>query len=210
MKLIIGNKKTSSWSFRPWLALKVAGITFNEQLIPFDFPGGNRSIRAVSPTGRVPCLVDGELVIAESLAIMEYAAELAPALWPADRTNRARARALACEMHAGFAALRSECPMHMARDPAPLEVSDAVRADVARIEEIWDSCLAASGGPYLFGAFTNADAMFAPVVNRLEIYALSGHEAVRSYTATMKALPAWQEWQQAGRIEPWIVAEYEV
>ncbi len=210
MKLYIGNRKYSSWSFRPWLAMKVAGIAFEEELIRFDFPAGNPAIRAVSPSGRVPVLHDGDLVIWESLAIMEYAAEIAPSLWPADRTTRARARAVAHEMHGGFGALRNECPMNMGRAPGAIGVSDAVRADVVRIEAIWTECLVRSGGPFLFGTFTNADAMFAPVVNRLEIYALSDHEAVRRYSETMKALPEWQEWETAARAEPWIVAEDEV
>ena len=210
MELIIGNKNYSSWSFRPWLAMKVAGIPFEERLIRFDFATGNRAIREASPTGRVPCLIDGDLVIPESLAIMEYAAEIEPALWPAARAARARARAVSSEMHAGFAALRNACPMNMRRPPAPLEVSNDVRADIARIETIWQDCLDASGGPFLFGAFSNADAMFAPVVNRLEIYALSRHKAVLAYGEAMKALPAWKEWERAGRAEPWIVAEDEV
>lgn len=210
MKLIIGNKKYSSWSMRPWLAMRVAGLAFEEELIPFDDEAGNPAIKAVSPTGRVPVLVEGDLVIAESLAIMERAAELAPGLWPEAADARARARAAAAEMHAGFGALRSECPMNFGRAPAPLAVSDGVRADVARIEELWDESLEASGGPFLFGEFGNADAMFAPVVNRLEIYELSDHPAVRALTAAMKGLPAWQEWEAAARAEPWIVPADEV
>lgn len=205
MKLIIGNKRYSSWSFRPWLAMKVAGIAFEEHLIPFEDEIGNPKIKAASPSGTVPVLVDGATVIPESLAILEYVAELAPALWPADRRARAEARAAASEMHAGFRALRTECPMNMARAVRPIAVSDAVRREVARIETLWDRALDASGGPFLFGAFSNADAMFAPVVNRLEIYALSDHEAVHRYTGVMKALPAWQDWETAGRAEPWIV-----
>ena len=188
----------------------MGGIPFEEELIRFDFPGGNAAIRAVSPTGKVPVLRDGDLLIWESLAILEYAAERAPALWPADPAARARARAAASEMHGGFGALRAECPMNMARTPAPIPVSEAVRADVARIETLWSECLDASGGPFLFGEFSNADAMFAPVVNRLEVYALSDHDAVRSLSAAMKALPHWQAWERAGRAEPWIVEEDEV
>lgn len=210
MKLFIGNRRYSSWSFRPWLAMKVAGLGFEEELIPFDFPAGNPAIRAVSPTGRVPVLRDGDLVIWESLAIMEYAAELRPSLWPVDKAERARARAVAHEMHGGFGALRAECPMNMARTPGGISVSDAVRADVARIEAIWSECLVRSGGPFLFGRFCNADAMFAPVVNRLEIYALSGHDTVTRYSGAMKALPEWQEWEAAARAEAWVVAEDEV
>jgi len=157
--------------------------------------------------GKVPVLVDGDLVVWESLAILEYLAERFPEarLWPEDIAARARARSMAHEMHGGFGALRSECPMNMAREVRPIAVSDGVRRDVARIEQLWSEALAASNGPFLFGDFTNADAMFAPVVNRLEIYALSTHEAVSRYSAAMKALPAWTEWEAAGRAEPWIV-----
>ena len=211
MKLIIGNKKYSSWSFRPWIAMRVKEIAFDEELIPFDFPAGNPAIKAATPAGKVPVLVDGDLVVWESLAILEYLADRFPeaGLWPGDIATRARARAMASEMHGGFGGLRSECPMNMARDVRPIEVSDAVRRDVARIEALWSEALAASGGPFLFGDFTIADAMFAPVVNRLEIYALSEHEAVSRYTAAMKALPAWAAWEAAGRAEPWIVEEDE-
>ena len=211
MKLIIGNKKYSSWSFRPWLAMRVNRINFEEELIPFDFAAGNPAIKAASPAGKVPVMVDGDLVIWESLAILEYLAERFPeaGLWPDDIAARARARAMASEMHGGFGALRSECPMNMARAVGAIGVSGAVHRDVARIETLWAEALAASGGPFLFGDFTNADAMFAPVVNRLDIYALSTHEAVARYTAAMKALPAWAEWETAGRAEPWIVEEDE-
>lgn len=212
MKLIVGNKRYSSWSFRPWLAMRVNGIAFDEDLIPFDDEGGNPAIKAATPAGRVPVLVDGALVVWESLAILEYLADRFPdaGFWPDDPADRARARAMAAEMHAGFVALRSECPMNMAREVRAIAVSDAVAGDVARIEALWDEALARSGGPFLFGAFSNADAMFAPVVNRLEIYALSTHEAVRRYSEAMKALPAWSEWEQAGRAEPWVVAGEEV
>jgi len=211
MKLIIGNKKYSSWSFRPWIALREKGIAFEEELIPFDFPAGNPAIKAATPAGKVPVLVDGDLVIWESLAILEYLTHRFPeaGLWPDDITARARARAMASEMHGGFGALRAECPMNMAREVRAIPVSEDVRRDVARIEALWADALEASGGPFLFGTFSNADAMFAPVVNRLEVYALSDHEAVARYSAAMKALPAWQEWEAAGRAEPWIVEEDE-
>jgi len=210
MKLILGNKRYSSWSFRPWLAARVAGLAFDEEVIPFDEAAGNPAIKAATPSGTVPVLVDGDLVIPESLAILEYFAELVPDLWPRDRAKRARARAVANEMHAGFRALRAECPMNMARPIAALAVSDLVRADVARIEGIWAECLSQNGGPFLFGDFCNADAMFAPVVNRFEIYELSDHDATLAYRRAMKDLPEWQEWERAGRAEPWIVPEEEV
>ncbi|MCB1421479.1 MAG: glutathione S-transferase family protein [Nitratireductor sp.] len=207
MRLYIGNKNYSSWSFRPWIAMKVKEIEFEEVLVPFDDEGGNPKFREFSPSGKVPTLVDGDLTIWESLAILEYLAERFPekTFWPRETAARAMARAVANEMHGGFGGLRSECPMNMRREIRAIEVSDSVRRDVARIEKLWSDCLETSGGPFLFGEFSNADAMFAPVVNRLEKYALSEHPAVAAYTKAMKALPAWIEWEEAGIAEPWIV-----
>ncbi len=211
MKLYIANKKYSSWSFRPWFAMGVSGIQFEEILRPFEMDSGNAHFEEFSPTGKVPCLVDGETTLWESLAILEYLADKYPAknLWPSDQKARAIARAIFCEMLGGFVALRNECPMNMAREIKPLTVSDQVKRDVKRIEQIWDECLQASGGPYLFGDFTNADAMFAPVVNRFEVYVLSNSQVVHDYSLVMKSTDAWQEWEKAGRAEPWVVAEDE-
>lgn len=212
MKLYIANKNYSSWSFRPFIAMKAKGLDFEEELVLFDDESGNPKFREFSPTGKVPVLVHGEVRIWESLAILEYLSDAFPALgfWPSDTKARAHARSVAAEMHAGFMALRSQCPMNLRRPASAIEVSAATRADVARIEAIWDECLARSGGPFLFGEFCNADAMYAPVVNRLETYALSSHPAVVAYTAAMKALPAWREWERAAREEPWIVPSDEV
>lgn len=212
MKLIIANKKYSSWSLRPWLAMKCANIPFGEVLIPFDMANGNPEFKTYSPTGKVPCLVDGDVTVWESLAILEYLAEKFPDrnLWPQSAQDRAEARSISNEMHSGFLNLRGACPMNMARTPALLEVNEGVRRDVSRIEQIWSQALAKSGGPFLFGDFSNADAVFAPVVNRLQIYCLSENDAVKRYTAAVTALPAWQEWQAAGKAEPWYVAEDEV
>ncbi|MEM7069815.1 MAG: glutathione S-transferase family protein [Pseudomonadota bacterium] len=211
MKLYIGNKNYSSWSFRPWLGLKAKRIPFEEVLVPFDMPAGNPKFREFSPTGKVPCLVDGEVTVWESLAIMEYAADKFPEanLWPADLEERAVARAISHEMHGGFGDLRNECPMNLRREHKPLPVSDGVKKDVARIEEIWAQCIEKSGGPFLFGEFSIADAMFAPVINRLEVYCLSNADVVKKYSKAMKSLPAWQEWEEAGVAEPWIVDEDE-
>lgn len=209
--LYIGNKNYSSWSFRPWIALKAAGIPFEERLIPFDFAAGNPEIKAVSPSGKVPLLVDGDLRIAESLAIIEYAAELFPdrPVWPKDRAARAMARSMSMQMATGFAALRSTCPMNLRRPKRAIPVSDEVREDVARIEEIWHSCLKSSKGPFLFGAFSAADAMFAPVVNRLDAYCLTDHPVTSTYIAAMKNHPGWRAWEEEARKEPWIVEEDE-
>lgn len=207
MRLFIGNKNYSSWSFRPWIAMTAKGIEFEEILIPFDDKGGNPKFRQFSPSGKVPTLADGKLTVWESLAILEYLADRFPekGFWPQDMHQRATARAVASEMHAGFNALRSECPMNIRRQIRAIPVSEGVRKDVARIEKLWSDCLARSGGPFLFGEFSNADAMFAPVVNRLEKYALSNHGAVLAYTAAMKGLPAWKAWEDAALKETWIV-----
>ncbi len=206
-ELIIGNKNYSSWSFRPWLAMKVKEIPFKETLSPFDEANDSAHFLAFSPTKKVPVLKHGDTTVWESLAILEYLADLFPeqGFWPQDRVARAWARAVSNEMHAGFADLRIECSMNMRREVRAIQVSDAVRRDVARIETIWAECLAASGGPFLFGEFSNADAMYAPVVNRLHRYELSRTSAVLAYSEAMTALPAWQEWEAAGKAEPWIV-----
>lgn len=207
MRLFIGNKNYSSWSFRPWIAMKAKGIEFEEILIPFDDEGGNPKFHEFSPTGKVPTLVDGRLTVWESLAILEYLADKFPdhGFWPQPMEERARARSISNEMHAGFFALRRECPMNMRRPVRAIEISQGVRDEIRRIEKIWSDCLSRHGGPFLFGDFTIADAMYAPVVNRIEIYALSDHEAVTAYSAAMKAHPAWQEWEKAALEETWIV-----
>ncbi len=212
LHLILGNKNYSSWSFRPWLAMSAAGITFRETVSPFDDANHNMHFLEFSPSKKVPVLQHGDLTLWESLAIMEYVADLHPdaGLWPADLQQRGKARAVSHEMHGGFSALRAECPMNMRRAVGAITVSDAVRTDVARIEDIWDECLQASGGPFLFGSFTNADAMYAPVVNRLEVYELSAANHVGAYTKTMKGLTSWQAWDEASRAEPWVVEEEEV
>lgn len=207
MRLYIANKNYSSWSFRPWIAMKTKGIAFEEVLTPFDDEARNPKFREFSPTGKVPTLVDGDLTVWESLAILEYLADRFPqaGFWPAAIAERACARAVASEMHAGFTALRTECPTNWRRPVRAIEVSENVRREVARIERLWAECLDRSGGPFLFGDFCNADAMYAPVVNRLDVYALSSHPAVAAYTKAIKALPAWIEWEKAGIAEPWIV-----
>lgn len=212
MRLYIGNKNYSSWSMRPWIAMRAKGIDFEEELIPFNDDAGNPKFREFSPTGKVPVLVDGELRVWESLAILEYLHDKFPdaGFWPQDIATRAAARAFASEMHAGFNALRSTCHMNIRRPVRAIEVGEGVRRDVARIEELWRDCLDVWGGPFLFGEFCNADAMYAPVVNRLETYALSDHPAVAAYTKAMKALPAWIEWEAASRAEPWTLPAEEI
>jgi glutathione S-transferase len=210
--LYVGNKNYSSWSFRPWIAMEAAGVPFTDQMIPFDFPAGNPRFATISPTAKVPVLHDGAVRVWESLAIIEYVAELFPdaGIWPKDRAARAEARAISMEMLSGFRALRNGCPMNLRRIPANIDLPDGVMDDVARIETIWTGLLSRSGGPFLFGDFSAADAMYAPVVNRFEAYCLTRNEAVLAYMARMKAHPAWQKWQAAALAEPWIVPEDEV
>lgn len=212
LTLYIGNKNYSSWSLRPWLAMTAGGIPFTEVLIQFDFPAGNPKIKDISPTGRVPLLQHGVVRVWESLAIIEYAAELFPeaGLWPADRQARAVARAYSMEMLSGFRALRNACPMNFHREHRSIDLPDGVMDDVARIEAIWNQAVGASGGPFLFGAFSAADAMFAPVVNRLEVYKLTTDSGALAYMNAVKAHPAFQAWAAAALKEPWIVDEDEV
>lgn len=211
-KLYIGNKNYSSWSFRPWIALTAADIPFEEVLVPFDDAGGNPKFREFSPTGKVPVLVDGDLHVWESLAIIAYAAETHPdrGLFPENIGHKAILRAVSLEMVSGFHALRGACPMNMRREKRkldlPAEKAAAVARDVTRISEIWTSLIAQHGGPFLFGeTFTAADAMYAPVVNRFDVYDLVDDPVVLRYMAHMKAQPAWIAWETAGRAEPWIV-----
>src|SRR3954468_3284259 len=177
LRLVIGNKNYSSWSMRPWVALKAAGIAFEEVRIPL-YPGDadKQRILDVTPSGKVPALIDGDITVWDSLAIVEYAAERFPGagLWPDDRARRAHARSISAEMHSGFAALRNECGMNLHRPVGAKPLSDGARADIARIQEIWSDCRARYGntGAYLFGAVSAADAMYAPVVHRFRTYAI--------------------------------------
>ncbi|HEV7320622.1 MAG TPA: glutathione S-transferase family protein [Ensifer sp.] len=212
LTLYVGNKNYSSWSMRPWIAMTAAGIEFTDVVIPFDFAAGNPEIRAISPTGKVPLLRHGDSLVWESLAIIEYVAELNPdaGLWPAEREARARARSYSMEMLSGFRALRGACPMNIRRQKQALDVAGDVRADVARIEQIWKEALARSGGPFLFGAFSAADAMYAPVVNRFDVYDLVADQETLGYMERVKAHPAFLKWEEAARAEPWVVVEDEV
>lgn len=212
LTLFIGNKNYSSWSYRPWFALKMAGIEFVEELVPFDMEAGNPLFQEFSPTGRVPVLKDGDLVLAESLAILDHLARKHPekGLWPARLEDHSHAMAICCEMVGGFSAIRNQCPMNIRRKPSRMEQDAALVKDVARIEQIWSECLSKSGGPFLFGDFSIADAMYAPVVNRMEIYQLTENKDALRYMSLMKEQPAWQEWQKASIAEPWIVDEDEV
>jgi glutathione S-transferase len=215
MKLVIGNKNYSSWSLRPWIAMKVAGIPFEEILIPFGTPIGNPDFKArlapYTPAGKVPVLIDGDTRVWETLAIMEYLAEKFPGhgLWPSDPKSRAEARVLASEMHAGFSALRAECPMNIRRPVKARAISAAAQGDVARIETMWQAARARHGGPFLFGKFSAADAMYAPVVTRLDTYGIAVSRDTRDYMEAVMALPAFAEWRAAAIAEVSIVPEDE-
>ncbi|KAB1088560.1 glutathione S-transferase family protein [Neorhizobium galegae] len=212
LTLYIGNKNYSSWSFRPWIALTAAGIPFEEVLIPFDFLAGNPKFKTISPTGKVPVLHQGDIRVWESLSIIEYVAELFPnkGIWPKAAADRAVARSVSTEMISGFGALRNACPMNMRRPKASIALADGVMDDVARIETIWRELRAKSGGPFLFGEFSGADAMFAPVVSRFDVYDLTTDPETLAYVAAMKSHPAWLKWQDAALAETWIVPEDEV
>lgn len=215
LTLVIGNKNYSSWSMRPWLALKACNIAFDEVSIPlYTGDADKRHILKFSRSGKVPVLVDGDITIWDSLAIIEYIAERFPdaRLWPQGVALRAHARSVSAEMHSGFAALRNECGMNLHRPVGAKTLSADARADIARIQESWSECRERYGklGPYLFGAFSGADAMYAPVVHRFRTYAIEVTPEVRDYMQTMMALPAFQEWTRAGLAETLVIEKFEV
>ena len=213
LTIILGNKNYSSWSLRPWLALKLAGLAFREEVIPLGMPTTADAIRRHSPSGKVPCLIHGETPIWESLAICEYVAELAPkaGLWPADPGARATARAVSSEMHAGFGALRSQFPMNI-RHTAPTAPNAECQADINRITALWRDCRRRFAGhkPFLFGDAGIADCMFAPVVTRFATYEPALDQDAKDYMAAVLALPAMKEWVAASKAEPWIHPKFAV
>jgi glutathione S-transferase len=207
--LYIGNKNYSSWSLRAWLALRWGGIAFEERLLRLGGEGYGKGriaeVRAVSPTGCVPALQVGETVVWESLAIAEWAAERAPSLWPTDPEARARARSVSAEIHSGFAAVRRDMSMNLRRRVAARDWPADTRADLVRIEALWRDCLERSGGPWLFGARSIADAFYAPVVGRFRSYGVSLAPDLQAYAATVWADAAVGEWDEAARAEPWSI-----
>ena len=214
LHLVIGNKNYSSWSFRPWLAMKVAGIAFDETVASLDAADFKSRVNELSGSGRVPVLCDGDIRVWESLAILEYLAEKFPAagLWPKNPAARGHARAVASEMHAGFVSLRRHLPMNIARPVKFRALDSGTAKDVVRIDAIWGECRSqyGAGGPFLFGSFGAADAMFAPVVWRFHTYAVEVSSTALSYMRAMMTLPSWNEWQDAARRETWVLAEDEV
>jgi len=211
--LVIGNKAYSSWSLRPWLLMRQAGIAFDEVRVSLYAEGAKQTILQHSPAGKVPVLKDGGLTIWDSLAICEYLAERHPQkqLWPADTAARAHARAISAEMHSGFTHLRTQMPMNVRREIPGRARTSEVAAEIARIESIWNDCRSHHGatGPFLFGTFCIADAMYAPVVSRLRTYGVMLGGAAAQYASAIHALPAMQEWIAGARAETEINRQYE-
>lgn len=213
LKLILANKAYSSWSVRPWLLLAANAIAFEEVVIPLDLPTTRKAILKHSPSAKCPALKDGDLVVWDSLAMIEYIAEKYPrkTIWPKTRAARAIARSMCAEMHSGFLALRRQCPMNLRRAPRAIEIDDDARADVARIEAMWASARKTygKGGPFLFGKFGAADAMFAPVVNRLHTYEIKVSKTTRAYMDAVMATPAFRALVADAQKEKWFIAHYE-
>lgn len=214
LTIYLGNKNYASWSLRAWLALKHTAAEFDEVVIPLYQPGSRETVMQYSPSGRVPALQHGDLTVWDSLAICEYLAEIFPQvdLWPLDRSARAAARSVSAEMHAGFAALRREMPMNIRSSFPGRPLTSEAQADINRIMAIWRDCRTRFGkekGEFLFGPFTIADAMYAPVVTRFRTYKIDLEREAEDYCAAVMALPAMQEWVAAARNEPMIVEEYE-
>ena len=212
LTLIIGNKNYSSWSLRPWLLMKHVNLEFQELLIPLDTPETREQIDRYAPSGRVPVLRHGTLCVWDSLAICEYVAELSGSGWPRAREVRAVARAVCAEMHAGFPQLRSLWPMNARARNRRTAVTAALEADIERIDELWNDCRGrfGSGGPWLFGEYSVADAMYAPVVLRFNTYAARISPTARWYMATVLEDAPLQQWLQAAQQEPWTIAAEEI
>lgn len=212
LTLVIGNKNYSSWSMRPWMALKAAGIAFEEVVIPlYTGDADKQRLLAYSPAGKVPILIDGAVTIWDSLAIVEYLAEKFPdkGIWPANAVARAHARSIAAEMHSGFMPLRNECAMNIHRPVHKKALSADARANVDRIAQIWSTCRRSHGGPFLFGAFSGADAMYAPVVHRFRTYGVDIAGEAAAYMSAIAAHPAFEEWTAAALKETWVIEKFE-
>lgn len=213
LTIILGNKNYSSWSLRAWLALKAAGVHFNEEVIPLYQADSRERLLAHGPSAKVPVLKDGDLIVWDSLAICEYLAELLPesGLWPDDPEQRAVARSISAEMHSGFTALRNDMPMDM-RSSFPNHVpATGVTEDITRITEIWNQCRTDYGNnsDFLFGAFSIADAMYAPVASRFRTYHVALDDLSAAYVDAIHAWPAMAEWYEAALVEPYTIESYQ-
>lgn len=210
LSLYIANKNYSSWSLRPWVLLRQRAIAFEEKLVPFQGPATGEAFRKFSPSGKVPCLVDGDIVVWDSLAIAEYVAEQHPAVWPANRTARAFARCAAAEMHSGFMALREQCGMNCGIRVKLHRIDDALTRDLTRLNALWNDGLQRFGGPFLAGSeFTATDAFFAPVAFRVQTYTPPLDDNANCYAHRLLALQSMQEWYQAALNETWRDAGHE-
>lgn len=208
--LITANRNYSSWSLRPWVLLRALDIPFTDRIEPFTRPVNYAEFRSFSPSGQVPALIDGPRTIWDSLAIVLYLADRHPAVWPQDPEARAFAQCVVCEMHAGFAALRSDCTMNVGVRVKPRPASAALVRDVARVREILEQGLAAFGGPWLAGPeFTAADAFYAPVAFRIRTYGLDVGPAAQAWVDRMLAHPAMLDWEAQALAETWREAEHE-
>ena len=213
LEIVVGNKNYSSWSMRGWLAVARSGLPFRETVIPMFQEDSARRIGERSPTGKVPCLRHGDLVVWDSLAIGEYVAELAPAaqLWPADRAARAVARSACAEMHSGFPAMRNDMSMNIRASKPGVGHTPAALADAAAVQARWRQLREryGAGGDFLFGAFGIADCFYAPVVTRFETYGVALDPVARRYSDAVRALPEFQRWRAAALEEPWRIDHYE-
>ena len=207
--LYVANKNYSSWSLRPWVLMRQLGIAFDEQVRPFT-DGPALAFGDVSPSGRFPCLVDGDTVVWDSLSIAEYVAETHPQVWPADRQARAFARSAAAEMHSGFQSLRNICGMNVGIRVELKEIPASLATDIARLDALWTEGLTRFGGPFLAGdRFTAADAFFCPVAFRVQTYDLGLGAPAAAYAKRLLDLPAMRDWYQAALKETWRKQAYE-
>ena len=212
LTLVIGNKNYSSWSLRAWLFMKHSGVEFQEILVTLDTAGTREELDRYGPSGRVPVLRHGSVCVWDSLAICEYIAEVSGKGWPKAHEARAVARSVSAEMHSGFTTLRSLWPMNARARNRRTAVTAALEADVERIDELWNDCRVRFGGdgPWLFGEYSVADAMYAPVVLRFNTYGARISQTARWYMASVLEDAALQEWLQAAKQEPWTIAADEV
>ena len=213
LKLVVGNRLYSSWSLRAGILLRGFGIAHEEEVIAMYKPDTRERMLAFGPTGKVPILIDGDITVWDSLAIVEYVAETHPdlAIWPKDRAARAHARSASAEMHSGFTGIRSTCPMNLTKRFARKDRGEACAQDVVRIEALWREARHRFGGdgPYLYGAFSAADAMYAPVVTRLDTYSIEVADDTRAYMDTILNSPGFLSWKADAEREPWALPHYE-